>query len=316
MSGCGSQQGMTGGADEGVCQWHGRGDGQWILTTRGVKNGMQRTVRIGSEAHKELFCRSFIATHRVFDPEKLPWPDLEMSARDRLRALPFWEEAIATETEAGMKISAYAAQVGDDLLREAIALQGAEELRHAALLSTLVARYDIPVAKCPSARLSSDPEQAFIDVGYGECIDSFFAFGLFEVARRSGFFPTPLLQVVEPILDEEARHIVFFVNWEAYRLHQRGRGAAPWRALRALRYYGRAVRRRFGAFRSADGEGFTMSGSGSVTVDFTLNAFLQHCLRENDQRLAGFASDLLRPRFVPTLSALALRGLRLLSRRI
>lgn len=276
---------------------------------------MQNMVRIGSEAHKELFCRRFIATHREFDPEKLPWPDLDGPVLDRLRGLPFWEEAIATEIEAGVKISAYAAQVDDPLLREAIALQGAEELRHAALVSTLIARYEIRVAQRPSAQLPANPEQAFVDIGYGECIDSFFAFGLFEVARQSGFVPKPLLDVVEPIIDEEARHIVFFVNWEAYQHYRRRSGLAPLRAIRAMRYYGRAVRRRLGAFRSSDGVGFTMSSSSSVTVDLTPKAFLRLCLRENDRRLAGFDSGLLRPRFVPALAGLALRSLSVFPRR-
>jgi hypothetical protein len=276
---------------------------------------MQNTVRIGSEAHKELFCRSFIATHREFDPEKLSWPDLDGPTLDRLRELPFWEEAIATETEAGVKISTYAGRVDDPLLREAIALQGAEEFRHAALLSTLMARYDIRVAQRPSAQPPTNPEQAFVDIGYGECIDSFFAFGLFELTRQSGFCPKPLLDVVEPILDEEARHIVFFVNWEAYYQCHRGHGLAMLRAARALRYYSRAVRRRVGAIRSSAGEGFTMSGSSSVAVDFTPKTFLGVCLSENARRLAGFDGGLLRPRFVPALASLALRSLSLIPNR-
>jgi hypothetical protein len=291
--------------------WPNHGQCSAHLLAYGVENSMQNTVRVGSEAHKELFCRSFIAMHREFDPEKLPWPDLEGPALDRLRGLPFWEEAIATETAAGVKISTYARLISDPLLREAVALQGAEELRHAALLSTLVARYDIRVAQRASVQLPSKPEQAFVDLGYGECIDSFFAFGLFEVARQSDFFPKPLLDVVEPILDEEARHIVFFVNWEAYHQCHGGRGHTMQRAARALRYYSRAVRRRFGAVRSSAGAGFTMSGSSSVTAYLTPKTFLGVCLSENARRLAGFDSGLLRPRFVPTLAGLALRGLRL-----
>jgi hypothetical protein len=276
---------------------------------------MHNTVRVGSEAHKELFCRSFIATHREFDPEKLPWPYLDGSALDRLRGLPFWEEAIATETAAGVKISTYAGQVSDPLLREAIALQGAEELRHAALLSTLIAHYDICVAPHSSVQLPSNPEQAFVDIGYGECIDSFFAFGLFEVVRQSGFLPEPLLKVIEPILVEEARHIVFFVNWEAYHRCHRRRGFAMPRAARALRYYSRAVRRRVGAVRNSAGEGFTMRGSSSVTVELTPKTFLGVCLSENARRLAGFNSGLLRPRFVPAMAGLALRSLSLIRSR-
>jgi hypothetical protein len=277
---------------------------------------MQKTVRVGSEAHKELFCRSFIATHREFDPKKLPWPDVDGPALDRLRELPFWEEAIATETEAGVKISTYAGQVSDPLLCEAIALQGAEELRHAALLSTLIARYEIRIAQRPSPQLPTNLEQAFVDLGYGECIDSFFAFGLFEVARQSGFCPKPFLDVVEPILDEEARHIVFFVNWEAYHQRHQGRGLAMQRAARALYYYSRAVRRRLAAIRSSAGVGFTMSGSTSIAIDLSPKAFLRACLSENARRLEGFDSGLLRPRFVPALASLVLRGLSLIPNRV
>ena len=276
---------------------------------------MENRMQIGSEAHKELFCRSFIMTHREYDPEKLPWPRLDGPTLERLQGLPFWGEAITTEMEAGAKIRAYAAEVRDPLLREAIALQAAEELRHATLIETLIARYDIRATERRAARLPTNPEQDFVDIGYGECIDSFFAFGLFEVARQSGFFPKLLLDVVEPIVDEEARHIVFFVNWEAYHQSQRGRGLKILRATRALRHYSRAIRLRLGAFHSAEGAGFTASGSNSIAVNLTAETFLSICLRENAQRLAGFDRKLLRPWLVPTMASLALRSLRLFRRR-
>jgi hypothetical protein len=31
-------------------------------------------MKIGSEAHNELFCRSFMESHLEYEPEQLPWP--------------------------------------------------------------------------------------------------------------------------------------------------------------------------------------------------------------------------------------------------
>jgi hypothetical protein len=98
---------------------------------------------IGSEAHLTLLCREFIDTHNPFEPAALPWPELDATSVAKLRSLPFWDEAIRTERRTGAKVAAYAALETPPLLREAVALQGYEETRHAALLDTLMRRYDI-----------------------------------------------------------------------------------------------------------------------------------------------------------------------------
>jgi hypothetical protein len=97
-------------------------------------------MKIGSEEHKQLFCREFIASHRRFDPAALEWPDLDADALGRLRAVPFWQEVLYTERRAGAIVSAYGETIDDPLVREAVLLQGFEEARHAKLLWLMIQR--------------------------------------------------------------------------------------------------------------------------------------------------------------------------------
>src|SRR5260221_4686958 len=100
-------------------------------------------IRIGSPEHKELFCRFFIDTYRPFKPSELPWPDLDEGSKQRLAALPIWNEAVHTEADTALKVQTLGQFEKDPLLSEAISLQGYEEGRHAELLRILVARYGI-----------------------------------------------------------------------------------------------------------------------------------------------------------------------------
>ncbi|HKA37330.1 MAG TPA: ferritin-like domain-containing protein [Thermoanaerobaculia bacterium] len=266
--------------------------------------------RVGSEAHKELFCRTFVETHRPFEPEAIAWPDLDGEAVGRLKGLPVWNEAARTEAETAVKVQALGRAEPDPVLSEAIALQGYEEGRHAAIIQLLVRRYGIPVSPFDAPQPPRDPVWTFLRVGYGECIDSFFAFGLFEIGRRSQYFPPALINIFEPIVQEEARHILFLVNWAAYL-----RGRAPL-ALRpafdarrgwlvALELLGHA--RQAAAFGGDDSQkGFEMT-SHNAFGDFSAREFLELCLSENDRRLSLYDSRLLRPRLVPGAVRAALR---------
>jgi hypothetical protein len=147
-------------------------------------------IVIGSEAHKELFCRAFIDTHDPYDPYKVDWPQVDSAPLGILRGMPFWGEAISTERDVAKKVQALAPLEPDLLLREAIALQGYEEGRHSALLDEMLRHYDIPKPVVKEDPQSGDPLWNFMRVGYGECFDSFFAFGIYTLACESGLFPT------------------------------------------------------------------------------------------------------------------------------
>ena len=77
----------------------------------------------GTQEHKELFCRTFMDTHKVFKFEDLPWPDLSEETIKKLTAFSIWNHAVHTENQVFVKIKAYAKTEKDPLLREALELQ-------------------------------------------------------------------------------------------------------------------------------------------------------------------------------------------------
>jgi hypothetical protein len=271
----------------------------------------------GSEEHKQLFCRQFIDTHQVFDPETLPWPELTPAELERLRGVPFWQEVYHTERRAGAIVDAFTPQVADPLVREAVALQGVEETRHAKLLQVMIERYGLDATEQPLETFPPDLETAFIDFGFGECLDAFLGFGAFKTARESEFLPEAMFEIFDVLMFEETRHIVFFINYMAWREKQRGL-IAPQRALKSTWFYGRAARRLFGMVRRGqdqnDGRDFAVTQANMFLDGFSFARFVEDCYRENARRMSVFDPDLMQPRLLPGIAGLAVRGLRLWDR--
>ena len=57
------------------------------------------------------------------------------------------------------------------------------------MLAKLVAAYGITLAPEPAYPPPRHPEWAFMVAGFSECIDSFFAFGLFAAGQAIGVLP-------------------------------------------------------------------------------------------------------------------------------
>jgi hypothetical protein len=265
-----------------------------------------RPLVIGSPEHKELLCSFFTESHIPYKPADLKWPDLDEAVIARLKALPIWGEAVRTEAETALAVLTMGAAEKDPVLSKAITLQGYEEQRHAEILTLLTDRYGIDAPKS-SPVAPAAPDWAFMRIGYGECFDSFFAFGLFALARDSGFFPPPLVQMFEPIMQEEGRHIIFHVNWVAYnqaKLPYAGRpgyvfkrGLAMW--LQAVSRLKTAMKIKGEAESGQDN--FTMNAHAQFG-DISPREFVELCIRENERRLAPYDPRLLRPEFVPTIA--------------
>jgi hypothetical protein len=268
-------------------------------------------IPIGSEAHKALFCRMLLDTFNPYKPAIIDWPALGEAERARLVSLPIWDIAVATEGKAKLRVLSYGERVADPLLAEAIRLNGFEEGRHKDVLANLVAAYGIVLGEEPPYLTPRDAEWAFMVTGFSECIDSFFAFGLFEAARLSGYFPPELVDTFEPVMQEECRHILFFVNWVAWHRRNLSWWQKPVFAARVLAVWAFLVWERVQTARSVGGgDNFTMTGHESMGIDLDAAGLMRLCLAENDRRLKGYDARLLRPTVMPRLVRLALRFMR------
>jgi hypothetical protein len=272
-------------------------------------------IRLGSKEHKDLFCRTLLTTFDPYKPAVIDWPALEPAPLERLISLPIWDIAVQTEGKAGLRVAAYGELVNDPSLKRAIALNAFEERRHKHVLHNMVEAYGIKLQPEPEYLLPRDAEWAFMVTGYSECIDSFFAFGLFETAKRSGFFPPELVDTFEPVMREEGRHILFFVNWVAWHRRNMPLWRRPWFALKILAVWAFLVWERIGIARSAGSavpqdNNFTMNGAKELGVDVSIVELMETCLGENERRLGVYDLRLLRPNFIPRLVRLARRCMR------
>jgi hypothetical protein len=269
------------------------------------------SIRIGSDAHKRLFCRMLLETFDPYEPAITDWPTLDDAARRRLVGLPIWDIAVETEGKAAVRVLSYGETIDDPMLKAAIRLNGFEEARHKSVLASMIAAYGIALAEAPAALRPRHPEWAFMVTGFSECIDSFFAFGLFEAARHSGYFPPALVHAFERVMQEECRHILFFVNWVAWHRRNLPWWRRPIFAATVLGVWLFLVWERVQTARAVGGgNAFTMTGHEAMGIDLDFAALIELCLSENQRRLAGYDNRLLRPGVMPRLARWIQRALR------
>jgi hypothetical protein len=272
----------------------------------------------GTALHKAETARMFRDTFNPYKPTIIDWPKLDQEARDRLVTLPIWDIAVQTEGKARIRMLTYARSLSDPAWREAIELNGWEEGRHKKVLSNLVSAYGITLDPEPPYPAPRYTEWAYLVTGFSECIDSFFAFGLFALAKQSGFFPAPLVETFEPVMQEECRHILLFANWLAAHRANLPWWRRPWFELRVAAVWIFLGYERTGLARRVDtndakpqDNNFTVNGSKSVSdADISVPDLMALCLSENDRRFAGYDPRLRRPTTMPWLTRMALRVMR------
>ena len=136
-----------------------------------------------------------------------------------------------------------------------------------------------------------------------------------EAARQSGYFPEELVETFEPVIQEEARHILLFANWLAWHRRNTPWWRRVWFELRVAAAWVFLGWERIGIARGMDsGEAkstdnnFTLTGSQAVSdIAISPLGLMAICLSENDRRFGGYDQRLLRPTTTPTLARLAVR---------
>ena len=267
----------------------------------------------GSDEHLRLFCLELLETHDPYKPSIIDWPVLDDATRTRITSLPIWDIAVQTEGRAGLNVKTFGERSCQGLLQEAVDMNAFEESRHKQVLANMVQFYGIKLQPEPEYKVPRDAEWAFMVTGYSECIDSFFGFGLFDLARTSGFFPDELVNTFEPVMREEGRHILFFVNWVAWWRRNMPWWRRPWFELKVLAVWVFLIWERIATAKAVESHGnaadnnFTVTGSQQLGVDINFKQLAEICLKENDRRLAPYDKRLIRPKFVPAMMRLALR---------
>jgi hypothetical protein len=291
-------------------------------TARAWQHPRQGELRLGSEEHRQATCAMFRDTFNPYKPSIIEWPKLSPEALARLTSLPIWDIAVQTEGKARLRMLSYARRHPDPEWQAAIEQNGWEEGRHKVVLSHLVTSYGIELEPEPEYIEPRDAEWAYMSTGFSECVDSFFAFGLFELAGRSGYFPPELVDTFEPVIQEEARHILLFANWLAWQRRNLPIHKRLWFELRVWAIWATIGWERLGLARGMgkgakkDDVNFTVTGAGDMAAEeVTLAKMLEICLAENDRRFAGYDQRLLRPTTMPALARAALAVARVFRRR-
>jgi len=129
------------------------------------------------------------------------------------------------------------------------------------------------------------------------------------------------VETFEPVIQEEARHILLFANWLAWHRRNLRAWKRPWFELRIAAVWVFLAWERMGIARGlsdnkADDNNFTVTGGKAVSGDeVNVRDLLALCLAENDRRFAGYDPRLVRPVTMPWLTRRVLWVMGLLTKR-
>lgn len=272
-------------------------------------------MQLGSYEHQKLFCHALTDHHIKYDLDQVPWPQLTDEQLQRLREIPFWAEVLQQKRQLGLIVSALATQTKPTRLKGAILLLSQEMERQVKLLEQMMSFYQIPQTKVSARPLPGELTPVLQDLAFDHYLSAYILWGWFAIAKEQQYFPDALLEVWEPILDEDARHSIFFANWTAGQPFSFGNS---WRRLRAIWERGLQFLGLFDRFgrRVEDATLPTTASTADIFMgQLTAAQLLQYCLDAHEQRLGEVQPPLVKPQLAPELTHWLLRILRAWPRR-
>ena len=115
----------------------------------------------------------------------------------------------------------------------------------------------------------------------------------------------------EPVVQEEARHILFFVNWVAWNFASKSLLPCLWFRARCMAALIAAGFSRLSLVGAADhgksDANFVVAGGETLTVGLTPRRLLEVALDEDAKRMTEYDPRLPRPRIMPFLAKLVLK---------
>ena len=270
-------------------------------------------MRNGSVEHRDLVCREFINGFKSYDVSDLQWPELDRVSAGRIRAMPFWNDALRAEQIAADRARRMAEAETDHAVREALALLTFEKGRAAGLIESLMQRYGIKIQRFRGERCRR-PEWGYMRNGFTELYDMLLAFGLFRLGAQAQYLPATLIAIFEDLMAEEARHVIFFHNWTLLRMrrapfHQRPlvmvyRVAAL--SLSTLSRLQTGMRLALNRPSTEPADHFVMWAPSQLLGNaVSFRRFVEIGVGEFERRMAAFDSSLPRPWLAPAMLRLA-----------
>jgi hypothetical protein len=266
-------------------------------------------VRNGSVEHRDLVCREFINGFKSYEVSDRQWPELDRLSASRIRAMPFWNDALRAEQIAAGCARRMAEAESDHALREALAMLAYEKGRAASLIESLMHRYGIKIQRLRGDRRRS-PEWGYMWNGFTELNDMLLAFGLFRLGAQAQFLPATLITIFEDLMAEEARHVMLFHNWTILRMRRAPFHLRPMVMIRgvaglSLTTFGRlragmrvALSR---PFKEPAGHFVMWAPSRLLGNAVSFRRFIEIGIGEFDRRMATFDPSLPRPWLAPAM---------------